>query len=365
MHLDYRDEIRTPPRQHFFVVGVLICSCYCYNCDMKHLIRVGVLRGGPSNEYDVSLQSGANVLGALQKHFGDTYQARDVFIDRTGVPHLDGRPIDLEDLSTTVDVIFNALHGTYGEDGKIQHFLETHGIPFTGSGSLGSAVGMNKILSKKVFADHGIKSPYWKEIMSENVRNDAETVAKELFTTFILPAVIKPTSSGSSVGVSIARSYAEILPALVLAAEHGDSILIEEFIPGIEATCGVIEGFRGQDLYALPPVEIRPHSGFFSYDAKYQGKSDEIVPASFAEHMKKAIEETAAKIHRALGLKHYSRSDFIIHPRRGIYVLEVNTLPGLTGESLIPKSLRAVGSDTHELVDHLIGLALKRKTEKN
>ncbi|MCX6718946.1 MAG: hypothetical protein NTZ38_01035 [Candidatus Taylorbacteria bacterium] len=141
------------------------------------------------------------------------------------------------------------------------------------------------------------------------------------------------------------------------AAEHGD-VMLEEFIPGIEATCGVVEGFRGEELYALPPIEIRPLISFFDFEAKYAGKSQEIVPATFAQKIKLEIEDLAKRIHRALGLKHYSRSDFIIHPHRGIYTLEVNTLPGLTDESLIPKSLRAVGSDTHELIDHLIQLAL-------
>lgn len=326
-----------------------------------HKLRIGVLRGGPSNEYEVSLNSGAAVLASLRENFVDTYHPRDIFIDRQGNWHIDGIPFKNEDISTKVDVIFNALHGTYGEDGKVQHFLESHGVPFTGSGSLSSAVGMNKILSKKVFADHGIKSPSWKEVSSDLVRKDAESVAKELFTTFILPAVVKPNSSGSSVGVSIVRSFAELIPALHVAAEHDDVVLIEEFIPGIEATCGVIEDFRGHELYALPPVEIRPLTAFFDYAAKYQSKSEKIVPATFTESIKKSLEELASKIHRALGLRHYSRTDFIIHPRRGIYVLEVNTLPGLTGESLVPKSLHAVGAHDHEFYDHLIGLALKRK----
>jgi D-alanine-D-alanine ligase len=326
-----------------------------------HKPRIGVLRGGPSNEYDVSLNSGAAVLKALYKQLEHLYQARDILIDKKGAWHLDGVAFPPEDISTKIDVAFNALHGAYGEDGKIQAFLEAHGVPFTGSGSLASAVGMNKILSKKRFADHGIKSPYWTEVSSERVRGDTEAVAKELFTTFVLPAVIKPASSGSSVGVSIVRTYPELYAALNLAAQHGDSILIEEFIPGIEATCGVVEGFRGHELYALPPIEIRPHAGFFDYQAKYEGKSQEIVPATFSETIKKSLEELAAKVHRALGLKHYSRSDFIIHPRRGIYVLEVNTLPGLTNESLVPKALRAVGSDLHELVDHLIQLSLKNQ----
>jgi D-alanine-D-alanine ligase len=324
-----------------------------------HKPRIGVLRGGPSNEYDVSLNSGAAVLSALRNRLEHLYHARDILIDKKGAWHLDGVEFAPHDIASKIDVAFNALHGAYGEDGKIQAFLEAHRMPFTGSGSLASAVGMNKILSKKVFEHHGIKSPYWTEVSSDRVREEKDMVAKELFTTFILPAVVKPASSGSSVGVSIVRTHGELGAALDLAAEHGDTILIEEFIPGIEATCGVIEGFRGHELYALPPIEIRPHTGFFDFEAKYQGKSEEIVPATFSESIKKTLEELAQKVHRALGLKHYSRSDFIIHPRRGVYVLEVNTLPGLTSESLIPKAMRAVGSDLHELIDHLVGLALK------
>jgi D-alanine-D-alanine ligase len=173
-----------------------------------------------------------------------------------------------------------------------------------------------------------------------------------------MPAVVKPTSSGSSVGVSLVKYYDELPAALGEAAKYDDSVIIEEYIPGIEATCGVVEGFRGQELYALPPVEIRPATEFFDYEAKYKGKSQEIVPATFSEKFKLEIEELARKIHRALGLRHYSRSDFIIHPRRGIYVLEVNTLPGLTEESLLPKALRAVGSDTNELIGHVLELSM-------
>ena len=329
-----------------------------YNVCMTHHTRVGVLRGGPSNEYEVSLNSGAAVLDVLKNHFSDKYEPLDVFIDKQGIWHIDGLEVDPKDTAHRFDVAFNALHGTYGEDGKVQAFLEVHGIPFTGSGSLGSAVGMNKVLSKKVFKDHGIKSPYAREISSASIQSDVKTVVGGLFESFLMPAVVKPTASGSSVGVSVVKYYDELPEALKSASAHSDSVMIEEFIPGIEATCGVIEGFRGHELYALPPIEIRPLTGFFDFEAKYQGKSEEIVPATFSDKLKIAIEALAQRIHRALGLRHYSRSDFIIHPRRGIYVLEVNTLPGLTGESLMPKALRAVGSDTRELVDHVIQLAI-------
>ena len=323
-----------------------------------HKIRVGVIRGGPSAEHPVSLQTGASVLDALRNAYDDRYDPKDIFIDQQGNWHMNGIALKPEDVISRIDVAFNALHGSYGEDGKIQSFFEIHGTPFTGSGSLGSAVGMNKALAKKVFASHGIKTPYWKEVRSSDIASDADGLARDLFHTFPIPAIVKPVSSGSSVGVSVARTHAELVGALIDAAKHGESVIVEELIPGIEATCGVVQGFRGHELYALPPVEIRPHSGFFDYQAKYEGKSQEIVPATFSQKVKASIEELAQQIHRSLGLRHYSRSDFIVSPRRGIYVLEVNTLPGLTSESLLPKSLRAIGSDVHEFADHVIRLAL-------
>jgi D-alanine-D-alanine ligase len=325
-----------------------------------HKIRVGILRGGPSSEYEVSLNSGASVLRALRERHEHRYRLRDIFIDRNGRWHLEGVEIRPDDVFHRMDVVFNALHGAYGEDGKIQHILEAHQIPFTGSGSLGSALGMNKVMTKQVFLNHGIKTPQGKVVSSADVMDDLAGITAEIFKVCMMPAVIKPVSGGSSVGVSIAKSHKEVAAALERAAQEGGSILVEEYIPGIEATCGVVEGFRNHDLYALPPVEIRPHSGFFDYEAKYKGKSREIVPATFSPELKQELENLARTIHTSLGLRHYSRSDFIIHPRRGIYALEVNTLPGLTEESLLPKALRAVGSDLHEFADHVIGLALKR-----
>jgi len=326
---------------------------------VTHITRIGVLRGGPSSEYEVSLNTGANILRALNERYCDKYHAHDLLIDRSGQWHIDGIQSSIHNISHRVDLIFNALHGTYGEDGKIQNILEIYGIPYSGSDSFSSAIGMNKSLSKKVFKDHGIKTPYDRTFLSADVINNVDNIARELFTTLLLPVIIKPVSAGSSVGVSIVRAYKELPNALESAAEHSHEVMIEEYISGIEATCGVIENFRGEDLYALPPVEIRPTSVFFDHAAKYEGRSREIVPADFAHSVKEKIMSLAKTIHRALGLRHYSRSDFIIHPRRGIYALEVNTLPGLTDESLIPKALRAVGSDIHEFVDHIIKLAMR------
>lgn len=321
-----------------------------------HHIRVGVVRGGPSSEYEVSLNTGKEVLSALRNHWTDQYNSHDIFIDRNGVWHIDGIATRPENALPRFDVIFNALHGTYGEDGKLQHFLESHGIPFTGSGSLASAVGMNKSLAKNIFKTHNILTPRWKEIPATSIRNDMDELVRKIFHTWHLPVILKPVTGGSSIGVTVVRSYAELPTALMHAVQHGN-VLMEEFIEGKEATCAVIEGFRGQELYCLPTIEIRPHSGIFDYEAKYQGKSEEIVPARFPHETKQKIEELTTAVHRILGLRHYSRTDFIIHPRRGIYVLETNTLPGLTEESLLPKALRSVGSSIHEFAGHILSLA--------
>ncbi len=324
---------------------------------MKHRPRIGVIRGGPSMEYDVSINSGSTVLKTLRESFGDVYHAKDIFIDKSGNWHVDGFPMTREHSIQSADILFNALHGTYGEDGKIQSFFEYHDKPFTGSGSLASSIGMSKILSKKVFVDNDIKTPNYVVFDSDRIKTESDIITKELFETFILPGVIKPSSSGSSIGVTVVRSYNEIPKALLEAAKYSDTVMVEEYIPGIETTCAVIEKFRGQELYALPPIEIRPNNQFFDYESKYSGKSEEIVPATFSDKLKFEIEDASRRVHRALGLRHYSRSDFIIHPRRGIYVLEVNTLPGLTHESLLPKALKAVGSSLPEFVRHVIGLS--------
>ena len=328
---------------------------YCILIFM-HKTRVGVLRGGPSNEYEVSLKTGATVLNHLP---ADKYNVRDILIDKKGVWHINGLPIKPHTALNHFDVIFNALHGSYGEDGKVQHTLETHGIPFTGSGSFASAIGMNKNMSKDVYKKENMKTP--QSLLLESLQ-DISVQAHKAFQKFPLPVIVKPTSSGSSVGVKIVRGFPELEEAIRLAFEHSNSVLIEEFIDGIEATCGVIDGFRDHDLYALPPIEIRPHGDrIFDFEAKYQGLSDEIVPGNFTDAQKKELEHMAKQAHQALGLRHYSRSDFMIHPKRGIFILETNTLPGLTEESLIPKALHSVGASLAHFLDHIVQLAINKK----
>ncbi len=315
-------------------------------------LRIGVLRGGPSPEYEVSLQTGGTVL----RHLSETHKPLDIFISRDGVWHLRGVARPVEKILPNVDVVVNALHGAYGEDGVVQKILEHYGVAYTGSDSFASAVGMNKILSKEIFARHGLQTPQYIVFKRSD---DLKQKSAEIFKTFLMPVVVKPTSAGSSVGVSIARTPEEIADAIVSAIKHSSSVLVEEFVPGREATCAVIDDFRGQEYYALPPVEVKPHNEFYDYKAKYEDESDLIVPSNFSQEIKKEIEKMAISAHTALGLRHYSRSDFLVSPR-GIFILETNTLPGLTDHSNLPKSLAAVGATMPEFLRHIISLALNK-----
>ena len=320
------------------------------------MLRVGVIRGGIGHEYEVSLRTGSSVLKNLDKH---KYQTRDILIDKAGLWHLDGLPIDPHSLAGLIDVAMIALHGEFGEDGQIQNLFDRLQIPYTGSGHIASALGMNKILSKEAVAKAGIKIPVGLEIQKGA---DSQQSARQAFNKISPPWVVKPVDRGSSVGLYLAKNIDELAEAIEKSLEFSDKVLVEEYIKGREATCGLVEGLRGQELYPLFPIEIiRPGGALiWNYNDKYSGETNEICPGNFSEEQKKEIQEMSLAVHRALGLRHYSRTDFIISPR-GIYFLETNTLPGLTDESLLPKALLSAGVRYPEFLDHLIILALKTR----
>ena len=318
-------------------------------------VHVGVLRGGPSSEYDVSLKSGAAVL----KNLGEKYQSHDILIDKKGVWHLHGAPRQPYEILKNVDVVVNAMHGEYGEDGKVQSLLDSLGVAYTGSTAMPSAVGMNKLLTKKALVPQGIKMAPHLAISAQDID---EQKIYELWRTFPQPSIVKPVGAGSSVGVTLVTNFHDLGEAIKLARTYSDTVLIEEFIKGREATCGVIDNWRGDGIYSLLPIEIvKPkHSDFFDYNSKYSSDTQEISPANFGVYGP-VIQELSKRAHEALGLRHYSRSDFIVHPRRGVFFLETNTLPGMTEASLFPKSLTAIGSNLGEFLDHIITLAIKEK----
>ena len=278
--------------------------------------RVGVLRGGPSSEYHVSLKTGATVLANLP----ESYYGLDVFIDREGGWHCKGRKESPSKILDKVDVVWNGLHGEYGEDGGVQQILEMHGVPFTGSRRFPSALSQSKILAKKITQQAGIKTPQSRILRKEEI-SSLEELAGELYRTFPQPAVIKPSSKGSSIGVSVVTTEEEVLLGLTAVFAISDTALIEECIQGKEANCGVIEGYRGEKYYSLIPVEVvlPPAGRLFDFNTKYGKEALHKCPGGFTAEEKRELQELAVDIHKLLELRHYSRSEFIVHPKRGIF----------------------------------------------
>jgi D-alanine--D-alanine ligase len=302
-------------------------------------LHVAVLRGGPSHEHDVSLKTGAIALRHLPSH----YRAKDIYIDKAGTWHVSGMPQRPYRTLRNVDVVVNALHGDYGEDGNVQQLLEQLGIPYTGSRVLASALGMAKHQSKERFHHHGLRVP--RSFLIENLTAHSEAV-QEVIAAYGLPVIVKPAMSGS-VGVNRIESMDQLPVAIELARHVSPYVLIEEYIRGKQASCGVVEGFRGHDIYPLLPVEVT--------------ETHEVCPGRFSESEKHLLQTLAEEAHRAIGARHYSHTDFVIHPKRGVFILEINTLPPLVPESHFAQSLEAVGLHLPHFLDHIIALAVRSR----
>jgi D-alanine-D-alanine ligase len=308
---------------------------------MKKL-RLALLAGGKSGEREVSLKGAEEVAKALnpQKYDVKRYD-----------PATDLAKLAAE--SDRLDVAFILLHGPFGEDGTVQGFLDLLGIPYQGSGVLGSAIAMDKNLSKVLYRNAGLKVPEWYMAEKDDIENPSKILGQ-----LGLPLVIKPSSQGSSLGMSIARSEEDIAEGMKKAFVIDGQVMVEEFISGREITGGVI---GNSELTALPLVEIIPGDEyeFFDYEAKYKpGASREICPAELDEVIKVRAQNYALSAHRALELRGYSRTDMIVSGD-DIYVLETNTIPGMTPTSLLPQGAAAAGLDFSMLLDRLIELALE------
>jgi D-alanine-D-alanine ligase len=254
---------------------------------MKHT-RVAVLRGGPSEEYDVSMQTGANVLKALNE-IG--YQVKDVVITRKGEWLENGLVRKPEYILASIDVVFIALHGAYGEDGNLQKLLEIYGLPYTGSTNLTSRIAFNKILTKNTLKQAGIKQPKHVKITQADLARIA-VITEQINTELGQELFVKPICGGSSVGVGYAANESKFIELLEALLKQHDSVMVEEFIRGKEATVAVLEGYRQQTEYILPVVEIvpPPEDPFFSYENKYNGLTNEICPGRFSYHQKSKLE---------------------------------------------------------------------------
>lgn len=304
-------------------------------------LRIALISGGWSREREVSLKSGDAVYSALDK---DKYEVR----------RYDPRDdlIRLIQDSGRIDLVMLFLHGKRGEDGSMQGLLDLLNLPYTGSGVLSSALAMNKALSKELFRNAGLKVP------REMIISQGEDVnLQELFSALGRPAVIKPIAEGSSIGLRICGTEEEAAAAIGDTHAMGQEVLAEEYVKGTEVTCPVL-GNRNPE--ALPVIEIIPREEhqFFSYTAKYvPGASQEICPARLPIDVYGKVQEFAVLAHRVLGCRHLSRTDMIV-AGRDVYVLETNTIPGMTENSLFPLAARTAGIPFSRLMDRLIDLAL-------
>ena len=348
-------------------------------------MNIVVLAGGLSTERDVSFVTGNGVANALREH-GHKVILLDVFMgysdkeeDLTGifersmevsvkpagitaqVPDLSAVKKSRKDqsgclfgpnviaLCRMADIVFLALHGENGEDGRIQAAFDLFGVKYTGTGYLGSAVAMDKSLSKRLFAANGIPTPHGIAMNKANCQWDFRK------TGLSLPCVVKPCCGGSSVGISIVRTEEEYQKALESAFYWEEEIILEGYIKGREFSVGVMEG------RALPVIEIAPVDGFYNYKNKYaQDGAIETCPASLPEGISIKMQHYAEQAARVLGLDTYSRMDFIMDGNEGIYCLEANTLPGMTPTSLLPKEAQAIGMDYGQLCEEIIRISLKK-----
>ena len=322
--------------------SILLATITHFNRYTMKKLRLALLAGGKSGEREVSLKGAAEVAKALDPRKYDVKRYD---------PATDLAKLAAE--ADSLDVAFILLHGPFGEDGTVQGFLDLLAIPYQGSGVLGSAIAMDKNLSKILYRNAGLKVPEWHMASKDDINNPGE-----ILDQLGLPLVIKPASQGSSLGMTIARSKDDIAEGLKKAFGIDRQVMVEEFIAGREITGGVI---GNEELSALPLVEIIPGEAyeFFDYEAKYQpGASQEICPADLEAAITIRAQNYALAAHRALQLRGYSRTDMIVSGD-DIYVLETNTIPGMTPTSLLPQGAAAAGLDFTALLDRLIELALE------
>jgi D-alanine-D-alanine ligase len=296
--------------------------------------RIGVLCGGLSAEREVSLRTGEAIAATLVDR---GYDAVRIYVDRD---------LDLALRQTRVDVAFLALHGRYGEDGCVQGLLELLGIPYTGSSVMASALAMNKVKSKELFRLYNLPTP------SYYVLSGSPADVAERHGGFGFPAVVKPSREGSSVGVAIVRDLAELEAACEEAFRFDDEVLVERYVDGREVSVAILND------RALGAIEIVPSTPFYDYGAKYtSGKSEYHMPARLGPERYRGVLTQAALAHRALGCSGATRVDMIVSDRGNEYVLEVNTIPGMTATSLLPKIAAHAGIDFGALLEEMLGSA--------
>ena len=299
--------------------------------------RIAVLMGGLSAEREVSLNTGAGVLAALLERGWDA----------VGLDWKEGASLAQLIEDSGCDAVWNALHGTWGEDGAVQGMCACLRIPCTGSGILASALAMDKVMSKRIFESNGVPTPRWR-LLPHDGRTDG-TDGTDALADWPLPCVIKPANEGSSVGVSIVESMEQIAPAVVGARQHHGPVIVEDYIAGTEVFVGILNG------RVLGSVEVRPATKFYDYEAKYKRTDTKyLIPPEVPADVLATCAKHALAAYNALGCSGHARPDLRIRPNGEVFVLEVNTLPGMTKTSLLPKIAKQAGIDYGLLCEEIL-----------
>jgi len=306
-------------------------------------MKVAVVMGGPSAEREISLVTGTSVAAALRENGYD-------------VATIDIEPEKIIDQlkKSEATIVFNAVHGLYGEDGCLQGVLEMLGMPYTGSGVLASAITMDKVASKRIFQATEIPTPRCLILSNEGSRDYNEII----LNSFSLPVVVKPASQGSSLGVVIVKQEKDLAEALEVAFSYGEEVLIEEFIKGKELTVAVMSA--DGEVKAFPVINIVPHSGTYDFKSKYtKGETEYLVPAPLSDDETVRAQEVAVQAYRVLGCKGVARADLMLDNEGRVFVLELNTVPGMTSTSLVPKAAAAAGISFPDLCEKILLSARK------
>ncbi len=313
--------------------------------------KIGVLRGGPGDEYFLSLESGARIMKALQK---EGYDVLDMLVDKEGILHIKGIPASIEQISDEVDMVWNAIHGEVGEYGRIQKLLEEIGIPYAGSGPDASMVTANKLLAKDHARDIGLKTPDAVLVMPDGTESVA-AITQNIYKRMSPPWVLKPLVGGASINTYFAFTPLELAQFVEESVTHGQNFIVEQYIYGREASVGVIDGFRGQDNYVLPVVELKsPSKGVLTHDAR-KDDGHAVVGGGFRTDEREQLSALAKQLHTHIGAKDYSQSEFIIDKYGKIWYIETDTVPHMGDHNAFVKALKHVGSSVGEFVKSIIG----------
>jgi D-alanine-D-alanine ligase len=315
---------------------------------MVNKIKIAILRGGGNFDHTISMDNGISILKNLSE---DKYIVYDIVLSKDGNWYINGKTISPEKLFRQIDLVFNTIK----TNGHLEKIMDSFGVKYVGSDSFSASLVGNKIFSKKIYEKNGIKTPYYKLVRKDNYE---EKDIIKIFKDVPTPYVVKPALGDSSFNINVVETVNDLKKSIEKLFEITDLILIEEYIKGKEITCCVVDNFRNKSNYSFIPVEIIYEGKIFDSISKIS-KHFDVVSPRLNIFEKENIQRIALESHNLLGTKYYSHSDFIIHPKRGIYILETNNIPDLRQNSHLSKSIELVGLNTSEFLDHLIVLTLK------